>query len=159
MLNYDNNEKRIDVFNSLISQSPIPSRTKPSRITDVTATLIDNILSSHPIRFVSGLLLSDIIIWPSSIIYSETKLVFKEISNTLQQCEILLNQWLDNDKSKATCSSIDLHHISVSDNNCTVAMESLAHAVDNTYKQCCPIKSKTGQTKTYKSHRLPVKSY
>ena len=38
---------------------------------------------------------------------------------------------------------LDLDRITGSDNNCTTAVESVAHAVDNTYKLCCPIKSKT----------------
>ena len=33
---------------------------------------------------------------------------------------------------------------------CTTAVESLAHAVDNTYKLCCPIKSKTLSNKDWK---------
>ena len=37
-----------------------------------------------------------------------------------------------------------------SDNYCTTAMESLPHAVDNTYKLCCPIKSKTLSNKDLK---------
>ena len=35
-------------------------------------------------------------------------------------------------------------------NNCTAAMESLTHAVDNTYNLCCPIKSKTLSNKDLK---------
>ena len=40
-----------------------------------------------------------------------------------------------------TLLCLDLNHIRGSD-NCITAMESLAHAVDNTDKLCCPIKSK-----------------
>ena len=45
---------------------------------------------------------------------------------------------------------LDLNHITGS-NNCTTAMESLAHAVDNTYKLClCWYKSKTLSNKDLK---------
>ena len=44
---------------------------------------------------------------------------------------------------------LDLNHITGSD-NCNTAMGSLAHAVDNTYKLCCPIKSKTLSKKDLK---------
>ena len=44
---------------------------------------------------------------------------------------------------------LDLNHITGSE-NCTTAKESLAHAVDNTYKLCCPIKSKTLSNKDLK---------
>ena len=40
MLNYENIENPLNLFNSLVSQSLIPVITKPSRITDETATLI-----------------------------------------------------------------------------------------------------------------------
>ena len=43
ILNYDNNENTLNLLNSLTSQSLIPIITKPSRITNQTATLIDNI--------------------------------------------------------------------------------------------------------------------
>ena len=51
---------------------------------------------------------------------------------------------------------LDPNHITGSD-NCTTAMESLAHAVDNTYKLCCPIKTKTLSNKDLKSHGFPAK--
>ena len=38
ILNYDNNENTLNILNSLTSQSLIPIITKPSRITNQTAT-------------------------------------------------------------------------------------------------------------------------
>ena len=38
ILNYDTNEKTMNLFNSLMSQSLIPIIAKPSRITDQTDT-------------------------------------------------------------------------------------------------------------------------
>ena len=43
ILNYDNNENTLNIPNSLMSLSLIPKITKPSQITDKTATLTDNI--------------------------------------------------------------------------------------------------------------------
>ena len=43
---------------------------------------------------------------------------------------------------------LDLNHTTGSD-NCTTAIESLAHAVDNTCKLCCPIESKTLSNKDF----------
>ena len=48
ILNYDNNENTLNLLNSLTSQSLIPLITKPSRITNQTATLIDNIFINQP---------------------------------------------------------------------------------------------------------------
>ena len=39
------------------------------------------------------------------------------------------------------------------------SMESLAHAVDNTYKLCCPIKSKTVKQRLLKALDYPWKNY
>ena len=44
---------------------------------------------------------------------------------------------------------LDLDHITESD-NCATAMESLAPAVGNTYKLCCPMKSETLSNKNLK---------
>ena len=43
-----------------MSQSLMPIITKPPRITDQTATLIDNVFTNQPIGFVSGILISDV---------------------------------------------------------------------------------------------------
>ena len=60
----------------------------------------------------------------------------------------LINDWsIINLRQSLLC--LDLNHITGS-NNCTTAMESLAHAVDNTYKMCCHIKSKTLSNKDLK---------
>ena len=58
-LNLDNNENTLNLLNSLTSQSLIPIITKPSRITNQTATLMDNIFTNQPNGFVSGILISD----------------------------------------------------------------------------------------------------
>ena len=46
-----------------------------------------------------------------------------------------------------------LYHITGSD-NCTTDKESLAHAVESTYKLCCRIKSKTLSNKDFKKPSL-----
>ena len=60
ILNYDNNENTLNLLNSLTSQSLTIIITKPSRITNQTVTLIDNIFINQPNGFVSGILISDI---------------------------------------------------------------------------------------------------
>ena len=59
ILLYDNKENTLNLLNSHRSQSLIPTITKPSRITDETATLTDNIFTAQPTMFVSGLFMSD----------------------------------------------------------------------------------------------------
>ena len=58
--NYDNKKNTLNLLNSLTSQSLIPIITKPSRITNQTATFIDNIFINQPNGSGSDILVSDI---------------------------------------------------------------------------------------------------
>ena len=118
--------RTLNLLNSLTSQSLIPIITKMSRITNQTATLIDNIFINQPNGFLS------LIIWPSFIIYSKTKPVYKKILNkTNVKYRLIKDSTITNLWQSLLC--LDLNHITGFD-NCTTAMESLVHAVDNTYK-------------------------
>ena len=55
---------------------------------------------------------------------------------------------ITNLRQSLLCHGLD--NITGSDNCTTAAIEYLAHAVDNTYKLCCPIKSKTFSSKNLK---------
>ena len=94
ILNYDNNENTLNVLNSLTSQSLILIITKPSRITNQTATLIDNNYIYKHTKYVCFWYSYLWYIWPSSIIYSETKPVYKKKLSAKRKCEIFSNQWL-----------------------------------------------------------------
>ena len=76
ILNYDNNENTLNLLNSLSSQSLIPIITKPSLITNQTATLM--CFRYSYIWY----------IWSSSIIYSKTNPVYKKVFSTKCKCEI-----------------------------------------------------------------------
>ena len=67
--------------------------------------------------------------------------------NTNVKYRLINDSTITNLRQSLLC--LDLNLITGSD-NCTTAMESLAHAVDNTYKLCCPIKSKTLSNKDLK---------
>ena len=126
----------------------IPIITKPSRITNQTATLIDNIFIKQPNGFVSGILISDISDnFPLFIL--KRNLITKNSSqqNTNVKYRLINDSTITNLRQSLLC--LDLDHITRSDNY-TTAMESLARAVDNTYKLCCPIKSKTLSNKYLK---------
>ena len=58
ILNYDNNENTLNLLNSLTSQSLIPIITKPSGITNQTATLIDNLFINQANGLVFSILIS-----------------------------------------------------------------------------------------------------
>ena len=148
-MNYDNNENTLNLFNSLTSQSLIPIITKPSRITNQTATLVDNIFINQPNGFVSGILIPDISDHLPLFIMKRS-LFTKNSSqqNTHVKYRLINDSTITNLRQSLLC--LDLNPITGFDNNCTTAMESLTHAVDNTYKLCCPIKSKTLSNKNLK---------
>ena len=66
--------------------------------------------------------------------------------NTNVKCRLVKDSTIINLRQSLLC--LDLNHITGSDNNCTTAMEN--DTVDNTYKLCCPIKSKTLPNKDLK---------
>ena len=74
-----------------------------------------------------------------------TKKLFQQNTNVTYL--LINNSAITNLRQSLIC--LNLNHITGSD-NCTTAMESLAHAVDNTYKLCYPIKSKTLSNKDFK---------
>ena len=126
-----------------LSNSLIPIITKPGSTTrsDPTVTLIDNIFITKPNQFVSGILISDVSDHLPLLILKRnlfTKKFFQQNTNVKYR--------LNNDSTitnlRKSLVYLDLDHILWSDNWTTV-MEFLAHAVDNTYKLRCPIKSKT----------------
>ena len=127
-----------------MSQSLMPIITKPSPITDQTATLVDNIFITTPNGFGTGILISDV---------SDHLPLFILKRNLFTKKSAHVKYRLINDSTmtnlRQSLLGLDLDHITGSD-YCTTAMESLAHAVDNTYKLCCPIKSKTLSNKDLK---------
>ena len=130
ILNYDNNENTLNLLNSLSSQSLIPIITKPSRITNQTATLMDNIFINQPNGFVSGILISDISDHLPLFILKRNLFTKKSSKqNTNLKYRLINDSTITNLRQSLLC--LDLNHITGSD-NCTTTMKSLAHAVDNT---------------------------
>ena len=147
-LNYDNNENTLNLLNSLTSQSFIPIITKPSRITNQTATLIDNLFINQPNGFVSIILISDISDHLPLFILKRNLFTKKSSQqNTNVKYRLINDSTITKLRQSLLC--LDLNHITGSD-NCTSAMESLAQAVDNTYKMCCHIKPKKLSNKDLK---------
>ena len=124
ILNYDNNENTFD-------RQYIYKPTKWSN------------------GFFSGILISDISDHLPLLFYSKMKPVYKKSSqqNTNVKYCLINDSTITNLRKSLLC--LDLNRITGSDNS-TTAMESLSHAVDNTYKLCCPIKSKTLSNKDFK---------
>ena len=99
-------------------------------------------------EFVSGILISDISDHLPLFILKRNLFTKKSQQNTNVKYRLINDSTITTLWQSLLC--LDLNHITVSDNNCTIAMESLAHAVDDRCKLCCPIKSKTLSNKDLK---------
>ena len=120
ILNYDNNENTLNLLNSLTSQSLIPIITKPSRITNQTATLIENIFINQPNGFVSGILISDISDNFTLFILKRNLFAKKSSQqNTNVKYHSINDSAIPNLRQSLLC--LDLNRITGSD-NCTTAM-------------------------------------
>ena len=61
LLKFQTNDKTNDLINCMITTGFLPVITKPSRITDHSATLIDHIYSNNTIHnYISGLIITDV---------------------------------------------------------------------------------------------------
>ena len=147
ILNYDN-DNTLNLLNSLTSQSLMQIITNPSGITNQTATLTDNIFIRQPNGFVSGILVSDISDHLPLLNFILKQSLFTKKSSQ-QNTNVKYRLFNDSKISNLRNLYLVLTWI-VLQNPTIIAMESLAHAVDNTYKLCCPIKSKTFSNKDFK---------
>ena len=136
---------------SIQSCSLLPTITKPTRITDNTATLIDNIFTMSPIDLYFGILIS-VISDHFPIFLIRGKLFSNQVRNNTNVKYSLLNEnTLTNFYNALT--DFDFTHI-INNNDHNVALQSLIDVVDNTYNTFCPIKSKYISYKTNKNHEL-----
>ena len=61
LLNFDRHQETNDFIDSVIAQGYIPHITKPTRITQVSATLIDHLYSNHTHpNYESGIIITDV---------------------------------------------------------------------------------------------------
>ena len=146
----------IDLFSNLsepfqdaiFSQSFIPIINKPTRITDTSATLIDNILINNPSNFTSGILLYDIsdhlpifiirkhILMNNSNPNTFVKLNFREINLRTIDC---------------MCAELQsrLSELDFNTNDVNISLNSLENLIFELYYRFCPIKTKTISIKQY----------
>ena len=110
----------MNLLYSLTYQSLISTITKPSRITNQTATLIENIFISQPNGFVSGILISDISDnFPLFILKRNLFTKKSSQQNTNVKYHLINDSAITNLRQSLLC--LDLNRITGSD-NCTTAM-------------------------------------
>ena len=127
-------------YNDMNAMALIPTICKPTRLTDSSSTLIDNIFASNLRNFVSGIFTIDISDHlPIFIIYKDylatDRLSPKEITYRLIN-EATLNNFYERFRSEVATFSID-------NSNVDSSIELLNEKILNCYNYCCPIKTKT----------------
>ena len=140
LLKCEENGHTMNFINSLSSLSLIPVITKPTRITDKTATLIDNIFVSNPINFTSGIIVNDISDhFP--VFFHKARIFLNKNSNLSSKIEYRLINDTTLGHLYETISSIDFSYLT-SYHDTSLAIEELNSIVDDAYRNCCPLKTK-----------------
>ena len=148
LLNSDNDAAPLYFVNCMSTLSLIPVITKPTRITNspeaASASLIDNIFTTAPYNFQSGIIISDISDhFP--IFYIRKKIAGDKFPNNTPQSTVIKyrnfnDQSLDalrHDLSNQNFQSV------VQNSNPDDAIKEFSDILYTSYNNCCPIKTKT----------------
>ena len=135
----ENNNDACTFYNDMNTLALVPTICKPTRLTDSSSTLIDNIFASNLHNFCSGIFNIDISDHlPVFIIYksylTNNRISPKEISFRLIN-EATLNNFYERFGNEIACFPVDGDDIDVS-------IELLNEKILNCYNLCCPIKTK-----------------
>ena len=141
LLKSEENGNTMNFINSLSSLSLIPVITKPTRITQESATLIDNIFTSNPINFTSGIIISDISDHLPVFYHKKNVFLNKKLNPSVKIEYRLVNDDTLCDLYE-TISAYDFSYLESLDNP-SLAIDELSNAIDDAYRNCCPIKIKT----------------
>ena len=142
LLKYEENGTTLNFLNSLSALSLIPVISKPTRVTDSTATLIDNIFILNPINFTSGIIVSDIS--DHFPIFINIKKLF--IINNNNNSNIKIEYHIINENTiENFIESISAYDFSFINDSSDLSsdLDQLTDVIDDAYKTCCPLKVKT----------------
>jgi len=146
LLPSDRHNTATQFLNSMHSVSLLPLISKPTRITDQTATLIDNIFTTLPSNFISGSLITEI------SDHLPNFLIQKEIlQRNINLKQDVINYRLINEGSlNDIVFRISNHNFDriVNYDNPTTAIRELMMVLNSIYTTCCPLKSKTVSPKS-----------
>jgi len=146
LLNIENNQDAQYLITTLQSTSYIPVISKPTRITDNSATLIDNIFLNCPINFVSGVLTCDISDhFPIFIIRKNFSSPIVNSSPQVKQYRVINEVSLNNLYN--SLASYNWQHI-INEENVNDQVNALHNVILNEYNEHCPIKKKTVSPKS-----------
>ena len=141
LLNKDCNNS-ISFLNTMYSLSLLPIISKPTRITDNSATLIDNFFINEPCNFESGILISDISDH-FQIFFNRKNFFFtnssKNVNKGVHYRLVNQNTLSSLDEMLALANFDDI----INNANINEATQLLLDRINNAFKLCCPIRTKT----------------
>ena len=148
LLKYDKDNNVMKFLNSLTSQSLIPTISKPTRINDKSASLIDNIFMSNPSNLTAGIIVTDISDHFPVFVLKNSVFLNQNCNETFNIKYRLINeitlQNLHNELEPCDFSTI------IDPNNCSLSIQNLTDVLDTAFKNCCPLKIKTVSYKDIK---------
>ena len=144
----DLNDLQCASFINLIRiQSLIPLISKPTRITENSATLIDNICVKSPINCTAGIIISDL---------SDHMPIFvlmEKMTNTVDtNCEKTIKYRVHNEVAiDSLCNSLENHDFSdiIYSADVNYSMERFEEVLLRLYRDFCPLKTKSISNRTY----------
>ena len=146
LLNSDNDAGTSYFINCLNTLSLIPLITKPTRISKSsgTSTLIDNIFSTSPYEFLSGILLSNISDHLPVFLIKRKCFTNKSHVDNLKNTSVKY-RYVDDESLRAMQRTLRNHNFQniIDNSNPDEAIKELSHILYSTYNNCCPIKTKT----------------
>ena len=127
-------------YNTMSSLSLLPVISKPTRVTDETSTLIDNIFTNNFENFTSGIMKCDISDhYPIFVIYSD---YYNEITRQPKEYSYRVINDETLDKLYHKVASANFSDV-LSEGDVDSAVISFHNKLLNFYNECCPIKTKS----------------
>ena len=149
LLKLESCDVSLNFFNAINSFSLIPMITKPTRITESTASLLDNIFVKDPSSYLSGILESSIT--DHFPVFFIKKNIFPSC-NTINS-PITIRYRIINDDTisslRSTLLSCDFDSV-IDENDINATMINFTDLLFSNYDKCCPVKTKTLSPKSLK---------
>ena len=138
----------LDFFNAINTCSLIPTITKPTRVNESSASLLDNILVKNPISYISGIIQSDITDhYPVFYINKNFLPTSNDNSNITIRYRIINDDTISALRhSLISCNLEDV----IQEDDLNLTMQNFSDLLFSNYDNCCPIKTKTLSHKTLK---------
>ena len=148
LYNYETDNNASNFINTLASHSLIPIITKPTRVTDNSASIIDNIFLSNPSNFTSGVIVADISDHFPVFVIKHNFLIQQDKNQNVNISFRVINETTINN----LCESLESCDFStfIDQDDCSLSLDNLTNIINDSYKSCCPLKNKTLSYKDYK---------